>query len=570
MISIRKIGVMGRTNRYAKRYGEILNVLIKYGFGDLVDALNIKQYIDVGIEKITGKEPERIEKLSRPQRVRMTLEDLGPTFVKLGQILSTRPDLIPLAYVQELSKLQDNVPPFPYDDVRAAVKAETGKFPEEIFHSIHKKPIAAASIGQVHKATLKGSEEEVAIKIQRPNIQQTIEADLEILLHLAHLMERHVTEMEMLHPTKVVNEFARSMEDELDYTVEASHIEHFARQFLDDETVYVPKVYRDLSTQRMLVMEFIDGIKASDLDRLKHDGYDLQEIASRGADSILKQISLFGFYHADPHPGNIFILPNNILCFIDFGMMGRINRQEREDFSDFVGLLIEKNENKIVDALLKLTNFAQDPNRNELQRDLMEFIDRYAYLPLKELEIGKMLESVLEILTKQGMSLKLDLYLMVKALSTAEGLGRSLDPEFEITKHAEPFFRKIKASRYTPKRIAGDLADSGTELLRLFKEIPGELREVLKNVRDGKLKIEIEYQALDRTLFRLDLISDRIASAIVLASLIVGSSIIILSRTPPNWHDMPVIGLAGFLVAAVMGFWLLTSILRRGREMNDH
>jgi ubiquinone biosynthesis protein len=569
MISIKKIGVMGRTFRHAKRYEEILNVLIKYGFGDFVDALNIKQHIEIGIEKVTGKEPERIERLSRPERVRLTLEELGPTFVKLGQILSTRPDLIPLAYVQELSKLQDNVPPFPYDDVRAAVKAETGKFPEEIFHSFHKKPIAAASIGQVHKATLKGSEDEVAIKVQRPNIQQTIEVDLEIMLHMAFLMERHVTEMEAFHPTTVVNEFARSIEDELDYTLEASHIEHFARQFLDDQTMYVPKVYRDLSTQRILVMEFIDGIKASDLDRLKKDGYDLQEIASRGADSILKQICIYGFYHADPHPGNIFILPNNVICFIDFGIMGRIGQQEREDFTDFVELLIKKDENKIVDALLKLTNSAEAPNRNELQRDLMEFIDRYAFLPLKELEIAKMLQSVLEILTKQGMSLKPDLYLMIKALATAEGLGRSLDPDFEIEKHAKPFFQKVKALRYAPKRIAGDLVDSGTELLRLFREIPGELREVLKNVRDGKLKIGIEYQALDWTLFRLDLISDRIASAIVLASLIVGSSIIILSHTPPRWHDMPVIGLAGFLIAAVLGFWLLTSILRSGRGLKD-
>ena len=229
----------------------------------------------------------------------------------------------------------------------------------------------------------------VAVKVQRPNIQQTIEVDLEIMLHLASLMERHVTEMEVFHPTQVVNEFARSIEEELDYTVEASHIEHFARQFLDDETVYVPKVYRDLSTQRILVMEFIDGIKASDFDHLKQEGYDLKEVASRGADSILKQICVYGFYHADPHPGNIFILPNNVICFIDFGMMGRISQQEREDFTDFVELLINKDENKIVDALLKLTNFAEDPNRSELQRDLMEFIDRYAYLPLKKLEIAK-------------------------------------------------------------------------------------------------------------------------------------------------------------------------------------
>ena len=566
MISIRKIGVMGRTYRHAKRYKEILTVLVKYGFGDLVDALKIKEKIEIGIEKISGKQPERMETLSRPERVRMTLEELGPTFVKLGQILSTRPDLIPLEYVQELSKLQDDVPSFPYDEVRGIVKAETGRLPEEIFGSFDKTPLAAASLGQVHKAILKDTEEAVAIKVQRPNIQQTIEVDLEIMFHLASLMERHVAEMEILHPTKVVDEFARSIEDELDYTVEASHIEHFARQFLDDEAICVPKVYRDFTTKRILVMEFIDGIKASDLDRLKKDGYDLKEIASRGADSILKQISVYGFYHADPHPGNIFILPNNVICFIDLGMMGRIGQQEREDFTDFVELLINKDENKIVGALLKLTHSTQDPNRSELQRDLMEFIDEYAYLPLKKLEIAKMLQSVLEILTKQGMSLKPDLFLMAMALSTAEGLGRSLDPEFEIMNHAEPFFRKIEASRYTPKRIAGDVVDSGRELLRLFNEIPGELREVLKNVIEGKLKIGIEYHGLDRTLFRLDLISDRIASAIVLASLIIGSSIIILSKTPPKWHDMPVIGLVGFLIAAIMGFWLLTSILRNGRR----
>lgn len=244
--------------------------------------------------------------------------------------------------------------------------------------------------------------------------------------------------MEVFHPTKVVNEFARSMEDELDYTVEASHLERFARQFLDDETMYVPKVYRHVSTPRVLVMEFIEGLKASDVGHLKKRGYDLKVVGSRGADSMLKQIAVYGFYHADPHPGNIFILPNNVICFIDCGLMGRINQQEREDFTDFVEVLIKKDENKVVDALLKLTNSAEDLNRSELQRNLMEFIDRYAYLPLKELEIGKMLPSIVELLTKQGLSLKADLFLMVKALSIAEGLGLSLDPEFEIVKHAEP------------------------------------------------------------------------------------------------------------------------------------
>ena len=566
MISIRKIGVVGRLYRHVRRYDEILSVLIKYGFGDVVDALKIKQHIEIGWQKISGKQPEQMEKLSRPERVRLTLEELGPTFVKLGQILSTRPDLIPLEYLQELAKLQDKVPPFPYDDARGIIKSETGSFPEEIFNCFDKTPLAAASLGQVHKAMLKDTEEAVAIKVQRPDIQKTIEVDLEIMLHLASLAERNVEELEVHHPTKIVDEFARSMEDETDYTVEAAHIERFARQFLDEQTIYVPKVFREWTTKRILTMEYIEGIKASDFDRLKQEGYDLKEIADRGAKLIMKQIFVHGFYHADPHPGNIFILPNATICFLDFGMMGRISEQEREDFTDLVRMILGKDEKKTVDALLKVSNFTQEPDREELERDMGEFFDQFLYLTLKELEVGKMLQCVLEILTRNGMSLKPGLFLMLKALVTAEGLGRSLDPDFQILRQAEPFIEDIQASRYTPKRISRDLIGSGTEFFQLLRVIPGELREVLKKAKESKLGIEIEHRGLDRTILELGRISDRIVSAIVLASLIIGSSIVTLSNIPPKWRGIPLIGVGGFLVAAVMGFWLLGSILRRGKR----
>jgi len=456
MISIRKIGAVGRTHRYVNRYQEILSVLIKYGFGDLVDALNLRQYFEIGWQKISGKQSAQMEKLTRPERVRMTLEDLGPTFVKLGQLLSTRPDLVPLKYAQELSKLQDKVPPFPYEDVSAMIKSETRRVPEEIFSSFEKTPIAAASLGQVHKAKLKGKEEDVAIKVQRPGIQKTVEVDLEIMRHLASLMERNLEEAEILHPTKIVDEFARSMEEETDYTIEASHIEHFARQFLEDQTIYVPKVFRELTTKRILTMEYINGIKASALDQLDQQGYDFKEIANRGANLIMKQIFVHGFYHADPHPGNILILRDAIICFLDFGLMGRISKQEREDFTDLVGVIVKKDEKKSVDALLKLCNFTVDPDKGELERDMAEFFDQFLYLPLKELEIGKMLQRVLEILTKNRISLKPNLFLMIKAPSTVESLGRSLDPDFQIVKHAEPFIRDIQSTRYAPKTVASD------------------------------------------------------------------------------------------------------------------
>jgi len=564
MISIRKIGVVGRTYRHAKRYQEILFVLIKYGFGDVVEALKIKQHIEIGWQKISGKQTGRIEKLSRPERVRMALEELGPTFIKLGQILSTRPDLIPLEYAQELSKLQDSVPSFPTGDAKALIKSETGRSPEDIFLSFDETPIAAASLGQVHKAVLRDTEEEVAIKVQRPNIQRTIEVDLEIMLHMASLMERNLEEMEVLRPTRIVAEFSRSLEDEVDYTVEASHVEHFARQFLDDTTIYVPKVFHELTTKRILTMEYIDGIKASNLDDLKQEGYDLKEIADRGVNLIMKQIFVHGFYHADPHPGNIFILPNTVICFLDFGMMGRLSRQEREEFTDLIRVIVSKDERKTVDALLKLSSFTGDPDKDELERDVAKFCDQFLHLTLKELELGEMLQRILEILTKNGMSLKPDLFLMVKALGTVEGLGRSLDPDFQVVEHVTPFLQEIQSTRYSPKRIASDLIDSGTEYVQLLKEIPGELREVLKNVKAGKLRVEIEHRGLDRTVFKLEKISDHIASTIVLASLIIGSSIVTLSNVPPKWRGIPLTGVLGYLAAAVMGFCLLVSTLRRG------
>jgi ubiquinone biosynthesis protein len=569
MISIRKLDALGRTPRYVNRYQEILNVLIKYGFDDLVDALKVKQYIEVAWHKISGRRPAQIKALTRPERVRMALEELGPTFVKLGQLLSTRPDLIPLKYAEELSKLQDKVPPFPYEDVPAMVKSETGRSIEEIFESFDKTPIAAASLGQVHKATLKGTKQEVAIKVQRPGIQKTVEIDLEMMLHLASVMERNLEEAGVLHPTRIVEEFSRTIEEETDYTIEASHIEHFARQFADDQTIHVPKVFRELTTKRILTMEYINGIKASAFDQLKKQGYDFKKIANRGATLLMQQIFVHGFYHADPHPGNIMILPGETICFLDFGLMGRISEQEREDFTDLVGAIVKKDEKKSVDALLKLSSFTSDPDKGALERDMAGFFDQFLYLPLKELEVGKMLKSVLEILTGHGMSLKPDLFLMVKALSIVEGLGRSLDPDFQIVEHAEPFVRDIQASRYNLERVATGLLDSGKDLFHLLKEIPGELGEVLKNAKEGKLGIQVEYRSLDRTIFSLGQISDRIVSAIVTASLIVGSSIVTLSNIPPKWRDIPIIGVIGFIVAGVMGFRLFVSTLRKRRGRNN-
>jgi ubiquinone biosynthesis protein len=564
MLSIRKIGVIRRGYRHLNRYRQILTVLIKYGFGDLVDTLKIEQYFEMGLQMVSRKRRAPVERFSRAEHVRMALEELGPTFIKLGQILSTRPDLIPLEFVQEFSKLQDRVPAFPYEDVKQIVEKELHAPLDEIFQAFEETPLAAASIGQVHRARLADGED-VVVKIQRPGIRKIVEVDLEIMLHLASLMERHLEEAEIHRPTKIVDEFTHTIEKEIDYAVEAAHIDLFARQFQGDMSVYVPKVFHEASTERVLTMEFIDGIKASDIDRIDREKLDRKIICARGADLILRQIFDHGFFHADPHPGNVYILPDNVICYLDYGMMGRINRTGREDFAELVYALARRDESGTMHALLKVTEYEQEPDLRILERDVADFMGQHLYKPLKDLEMGKLLQQFLEIVSRHRLQLPPNLFLMIKALTTVEGIGLALDPDFDMIERTTPFIKRIRAARMHPKRIADDMLESGIDLVRLLREIPGGVREILTQFKRGKVKIEFEHRGLEPMLSKHDQTSNRIAFSIVIGALIIGSAVIVLSKTPPLLFGIPVIGIIGFVAAGFMAVWLLIAILTKGR-----
>ncbi len=564
MFSIKKIGAINKTYRHLNRYQGILRVLFKYGFSDVLERLHIDQYLESGLQMINRKPREQIDKLSRPERLRMSLEELGPTFIKFGQVLSTRSDFIPPEYLFELAKLQDDVPPFSYEDVESIFLAEMGHKPEELFAEFKREPVAAASIGQVHEGVLRDGDK-VVVKVQRPEIEKIIAVDLEILAHIAALMEKYLEELQGHRPTSIVEEFARTISKEIDYSVEIGNIERFAKQFERSKTIYVPKVYRDLSCERILTMENIQGVKASDVDQLRKQGADLPLVAERGTNLIMEQIFVHGFFHADPHPGNIFILPDNLICFLDFGMMGRLSRQNRDDFTDLVLYIVARNERKVMESVLKLTNHYEDINRDALSRDLSEMLDRYLYLPLKELDAGKILQDLLELVSRHQIFFKPNFYLMMKAITTVEGVGRILDPDLELLKLAQPFMKKVKSDRLRLNRIAEEAGLATSEYIDLLRDLPEELRSILSQLRQGRMKLEFEHRGLSDLRVALDQVSNRISFAIVLASLIIGSSLIILSGIPPKWNDIPIIGLIGFLLAGVMGFWLLLSILRHGR-----
>ncbi len=564
MLSIRKIGVIGRTYRHLNRYRQILTILFKYGFGDLLEMLKIDQYIEVGLQIISKNRDVRIERLTKPQGLRMAFEELGPTYIKLGQILSTRPDLIPMEFIQELSKLQDHVAAFPFDRVRKVIDSEFGRPPEDLFDRLDEEPLASASIGQVHRAVLKDGEA-VAVKFQRPGIRKIIEVDLEIMLHLATLAERHIEELALHRPVKIVEEFARTLEKEIDYKNEATNMERAARHFLDDPHVYIPKVFREATTTRVLTTEFIDGIKISNTDELEAAGLDRKIITARGADLVLEQVFEHCFFHADPHPGNIFVLPGNVICLLDFGMAGLVDRQTRDDFVDLVESIVNQNESRATQVLLKLTYREEEPDRRLLEREVADFMGRHLYKPLKDIELGKLLYQLLELATSFRLRIPADIFLMMKALGTVEGVGRMLDPEFDMIARATPFITRVKLERFKPERIAQDAYDLGSQLVQFVRQFPNQLLELATLIRQEKLRLQIEHRGLDNMLATHDRISNRISFSILIAALIIGSALIVISETPPLIYGISLIGILLFSAAAIMGIWLLVAILKKGK-----
>jgi len=564
MLSIRKIGVIGRTYRHLNRYRQILGVLFKYGFENLIETLKIDQYIEVGLKMISRKRPPRMERLSRAERVRMAFEELGPTYIKLGQVLSTRPDLVPIDFIHELSRLQDEVPAFPYEEVRRILITELGDEPEAFFASFNETPLASASIGQVHRARSTDGEQ-VAVKVQRPGIKKIIEVDLEIMLHLATLMERHIEEIALHRPVRIVEEFARTLEKEIDYTIEASNMERFARLFLGDPAIYVPQVFRETSTARVITTEFVEGIKISEIARLTTAGLDVRKVTRRGATICLKQIFDYGFFHADPHPGNIAVLPHNVICLFDFGMVGSVDRRTREDFVDLVDSVVRGDNNRVTRQLLKITDYERDPDPRRFEKDVDDFIGRHLNKPLGDIDIGRLLHHLIELAADHQLRIPPDLFLMLKALSTVEGVAAMLDPNFDMIQHAAPFIERVKLARYAPRRLSADAMQMAGEMLQFLQYFPQNLLEITRLIRQQKLSLKFEDRGLATTLSAYDQISNRISFSIIIAALIIGSALIVIAEIPPLFYGISLLGIIGFLWAALMGVWLLVAIVRKGR-----
>lgn len=556
---------INRNIRSLKRYRQVLGVLIKYGFGHIVEQLNIDYYIELGKRIVTlGTVSRELEKLTQAARFRLVLEELGPTFIKLGQLLSTRPDIVPADVLEELEKLQDRIPPVSTEKIMAQIHRELGYPVEELFEFIDETPLATASIAQVHRGKLKTGED-IVCKVRRPGIETIIETDLDIMMGLAYLIEKHLPGGDLYDPVSLVKEFRRSVYRELDFSREGRTTDRFAANFADDETVHIPKVYWDYTGQTVITLEYVSGIKISQHEKLVAAGIDLKTIAHNGADNFLRQVFIHGLFHADPHPGNLSVLPDNVICIFDFGMVGRLDDDLKLHLTELLLCVLRRDVDRLVMQLLYSGDLHDESNLKNLKRDLTEFIDDYYDILLQDLKVGKLLLDFIEILTEYKIKFPANLMLLSRALFVMEGLGKQLDPDFNMIEQLKPFAEQIIAERYSPTNIAKDAAKTLKAYQALGKTLPKDIKEFINRINRNKFKIDLEHRGFERLINDLDKSTNRISFSMIISALIVGSSLIMQIDKGPILFGFPILGLIGYSVAGFLGLGLAIAILRSGR-----
>ncbi|GMA64490.1 AarF/ABC1/UbiB kinase family protein [Alicyclobacillus fastidiosus] len=557
--------ILGKRVRHLSRYKDIARILVANGFGWFIDEIGLGDVINLP-RRLFSERRER-PSLTTYERIRHVIEQLGPTFIKLGQVASLRADVFPAALIEQLARLQDEVPPFSFDEVQRIVENELGEPLAELFSEFDEEPVGSASIGQVHRARLRTGEE-VAVKIQRPDIGRIIEIDLEILMDLARLAERNLEWAEHYELTDVVEEFRYTLLNELNYTIEGRNADRLRKIHQGDKTVKVPEIYWDWTTSRVLTMEYVRGIKLANRTLLEDAGYDTALIAERAAHAVFDQLLIHGFFHADPHPGNLAVLPDHSILFMDFGMVGRLTSEMKRYLAGLIVGLMRRDSDAIVRVLYRMGVVPQDIDDAKLHRDVDGLREKYYDVPFQQISLGEATGDLFAIAYKHRIKIPADLTLVGKTLITIEGVVEGLNPAFRILNIAEPFGRKLLMDRLNPKNLSHLTMKSALDLFDLFTDFPKQFRAILRGLSKGRVKVAVEVPEADRLVSQFIRIGNRLSFSIVLlsfsifmAGLMVAS---VLSKTPSALWSLPMTDI-GALVGVVLFVVLVISIWRSNR-----
>ena len=545
------------------RLHDIAAVLIRYGFGDLVRRTGLAGVLERTGRALHWHVSDELARLEPPARVRRVLEELGPSFVKLGQILSTRVDLFSPEWITEFSKLQDSAIALPFSELRAQLTEDLGEPPENIFPRLETQALAAASLAQVHRAWLSDGTP-VVLKIRRPGIRPLVEADLRLLKRLAEIVESEAPDLRRYRPKEVVRQFTLSLRRELDFSAEGRSAERIAANFEAQYDIVIPRIYWEWTCERLNVQDYIDGIPGRDTVALDASGLDRVLLAQRGSDAVLKMILEDGFFHADLHPGNIYFLPDNQIAFIDFGMVGRISEERRYQIAILLHGLVSHDAEIVSEILLDWSDNT-DADSSVLQNEIDAFVDQYHGVQLRKIDIARMLSELLAILRDHGLTLPPDLALLIKAFITLEGLGRQLNPAFDMMKSSSPMIKQAMKAHTAPDALAKRGWRALLDSVSLITSLPKDLSRLLRIARRGKIQLQVELLPLKHFSDKIDRAASRLALSVITAALIIGSAIVHNAESNSS-SGLSTLGLLGFIAAASGGVWVLISIWRSGKD----
>ncbi|MDA7803605.1 AarF/ABC1/UbiB kinase family protein [Crocinitomix sp.] len=557
---------LGRRFSSIARYNKILRVLVKYGFDDLVHYMEEKKRFNFLRKMVPKAAKKRAAKFSKWEKMRLVCEELGPTFVKFGQILSNRPDLIPIELIFEFEKLQDNVPPMPEKLAKETVERELKGSVDDLFAWFDPSPFASASMAQVHKVTLH-SGERVALKVQRPGIQEIIIEDIKVMYNVAEIMGKRVPTLKSFDPVGLVRHFEESILKELDFINESINVQRFYNNIENDKSedqfADAPKVFQTFTTDRILALEFISGTKINQLKTIEDKGLDRKLIAKRLSISYFKQIFEYGFFHADPHPGNLLVMPNGRICYLDFGMMGSILPKDIEIFGQLFLAVTRKDVNNIIKALQQLSNTTTIKNMRDLEFDVNEFVEKYYVRVIHENEMSTVLLELKDIIIAHGLKVPAHFFLFARSLVTIEGVIQHLDPELDQFEMVKPYLVKAISRKFNPITMGRKLFNSVYNFSNYMEDFPRDLKHAIRKISSGQVKVDLTHKGMDPMIHTIQRITKQLVTALIMAALIIGSTLLIISDIHPLWGELSAGGVIGFIITGILALGLIRDI-RRG------